>query len=174
MDFDKVRSLVSVYHGFPNGDVTFYDIHPIMLNSAARQFLVEQLFERYKDQKIDIVVGLESRGYYLGIPLADKLGLPFVPLRKANKLPGILQSIDYGKEYGKDVIEVQVASLPPGSRVVIIDDLLATGGTAGAAVTLVTKCGATVVEFHAQFELPALKGRSKLGNVPFYSFFQFE
>lgn len=175
MDYslEHVRTLIPSYNDFPKKGVVFYDIHPIMQNAEARTFLVNQLAERYKDEKVDIIVGLESRGYYLGILLAQKMSLPFVPLRKAGKLPGEVISHKYNLEYGNDAIEVQKSAVPSGSRVVIVDDLLATGGTAVAAITLVNKCGGIIVEFHVHIELVALKGQEKLPNdVKFYSFFQ--
>ncbi len=97
--------------------------------------------------------GLESRGYYFGIPLADALGVPFVPLRKAGKLPGPTFRFKYGLEYGSDEIEIQQGRIAPGARVVVIDDLLATGGTAGAAIKLLEQCNVDIVEFHVFIEL---------------------
>jgi adenine phosphoribosyltransferase len=174
MDLDFVKSLIPEYPDFPKKGVVFRDIHPIMQNYEARQYLENLLYERYKDLNVDIVVGLESRGYYFGIPLANRLGKPFVPLRKKGKLPGDLISFSYDTEYSTDTIEVQKSSIPAGSRVIIIDDLLATGGTAWAAVTLMRSCGAEVVELHCQMELIELGGRYKLPqDVKFYTFFQF-
>lgn len=172
MDLDKVKALIPVYPDFPKKGVVFYDIHPVMQNDAAREFLVDRLAARYEG-KVDIVVGLESRGYYFGILLAQRLKIAFVPCRKAGKLPGSTIKLSYGKEYGTDIIEVQKDNIPEGSRVVIVDDLLATGGTASAAISLIQNCGATIIEFHVQIELLDLKGRDKLPqNVSLFSFFQ--
>eukprot|EP01127_Copromyxa_protea_P016810 TRINITY_DN5069_c0_g1_i2.p1 TRINITY_DN5069_c0_g1~~TRINITY_DN5069_c0_g1_i2.p1 ORF type:complete len:131 (-),score=31.58 TRINITY_DN5069_c0_g1_i2:49-441(-) len=121
----EAKQLISFHADFPIPGITFCDIHPIMANAQARATVTNHLHDRYKDQKIDIVVGLESRGYYFGLPLADKLGVPFVPLRKKGKLPGELFSVSYGLEYKeKETIEVQKDKLPVGSKVLIVDDLL--------------------------------------------------
>lgn len=122
--------------------------------------------------KLDAIVGLESRGYYFGIPLADALGLPFVPLRKAGKLPGQCQSVSYGLEYGKATIEVQEGVIQKGWKVLVVDDLMATGGTAAGACELIEKLGAVAVEVHVLVELSELNGRTKLPqSVPLYSLF---
>jgi len=170
---DDVRKLISSHPNWPKPGITFYDIHPLMRNCEARAFCVQTLYERYKDKNIQAVVCLESRGYYMGIPLADKLGVPFVPFRKPKKLPGEVFSYSYKLEYGEDTIEVQKASLPAGTRVVLCDDLLATGGTAQAACALLDQCKAELVEFHCQIEIADLKGRTKLPADKIYTFWQF-
>ena len=122
------------------------------------------------DYKLDAIVGLDSRGYYFGVPLADVLGIPFVPARKGGKLPGTVKSVSYGLEYGESIIEMQEGALAPGARVLVVDDLMATGGTAAAACQLVEQIGGHVVEVHVLIELSELNGRSKLpANVPLHS-----
>eukprot|EP01123_Difflugia_compressa_P012395 TRINITY_DN527_c0_g1_i1.p1 TRINITY_DN527_c0_g1~~TRINITY_DN527_c0_g1_i1.p1 ORF type:complete len:185 (-),score=37.98 TRINITY_DN527_c0_g1_i1:187-741(-) len=173
LTLESIRSLFVIYKDFPKVGISFCDIHPIMRNHSARQFLVNILYERYKDQRIDIIVGLESRGYYLGVLLADRLSIPFVPVRKEGKLPGEKVKIEYGSEYkAKETMELQKESVPPGSRVIVVDDSMATGGTAKAAVELLRQCQAVVVEMHCQLELAELGGRAKL-DVPFFSLFTF-
>lgn len=122
------------------------------------------------DAKLDAVVGLDSRGYYFGVPLADALGLPFVAVRKAGKLPGDCKKISYALEYGTAEMEIQEEALKAGARVVVIDDLMATGGTAAAACALIAQIGGVVTEVHVMIELDGLKGRNKLPEgVPLHS-----
>lgn len=122
------------------------------------------------DYKLDAIVGLDSRGYYFGVPLADALGLPFIPARKVGKLPGATKSVSYGLEYGSATIEMQEGVLAPGARVLVVDDLMATGGTAAGACQLIKDLGAHVVEVHVMVELVELNGRSKLPEgVPLHS-----
>lgn len=126
------------------------------------------------EYKLDAIVGLDSRGYYFGVPLADALGLPFIPARKAGKLPGAVKKVSYALEYGTASIEIQEEAVKKGMRVLIVDDLLATGGTAAGACKLVAELGAIPVEVHVAIELNALGGRAKLPqDVPLYSLTQF-
>lgn len=119
---------------------------------------------------MDAVVGLDSRGYYFGVPLADALGLPFIALRKVGKLPGACKKISYALEYGTAEMEIQEDALKAGARVVVIDDLMATGGTAAAACSLISQVGGIVTEVHVMIELDGLKGRNKLPEgVPLHS-----
>ena len=116
---NTLKIVLKEYKDFPKKGINFVDIHPLMLNHYARQLVVDHLIERYKDLKLDGIVCMESRGYYLGIPLAFALKIPFIPLRKAGKLPGKVHSSSFNKEYGSDTLEIQDGILPPGSRVVI-------------------------------------------------------
>jgi len=171
---EKVKALITQYDGFPKPGVTFRDIHPVMLNPEARELIVNHLVKKYSSKGVTAIAGMESRGYYIGIPLAFAMKLPFVPLRKPKKLPGELHSVEYSLEYGTDKLEVQKSSLKKGDRVVIVDDLLATGGTASAACQLVTKCGADIVECSFLIELKDLKGISKAPKgVSYYSMLQY-
>mmetsp|Transcript_9262 Transcript_9262/g.10240 ORF Transcript_9262/g.10240 Transcript_9262/m.10240 type:complete len:184 (+) Transcript_9262:65-616(+) len=165
---EEIKATFKAYKDFPKQGVTFFDIHPLMRTPDERKKMLDILINRYKG-KIDAVVGLESRGYYFGIPLAFALAVPFVPLRKPGKLPGKLQSVSYGTQYSKDTICVQEEALPKGTKVAVIDDLLATGGTAAAALELMKKVGAEVVELHCCVELVDLGGRKKLGDTKFHS-----
>eukprot|EP01116_Phalansterium_solitarium_P020552 TRINITY_DN6107_c0_g1_i1.p1 TRINITY_DN6107_c0_g1~~TRINITY_DN6107_c0_g1_i1.p1 ORF type:complete len:177 (+),score=26.04 TRINITY_DN6107_c0_g1_i1:57-587(+) len=172
---DRVYAAIATYPNFPKEGITFKDIHPVISDPELRKIVVKELVSRYSDKGIDIVVGLETRGYYFGIPLAFELGVPFVPFRKAGKLPGDVASVEYGLEYGKDKIQCQRGALKPGSRVLIVDDLMATGGTAAAACDLARQCGASVFEVHVLVELTKLNGRSKAPpGVPYHSFFTFD
>lgn len=127
--------------------------------------ITEELAARYADQQIDAIVGIESRGFIFGAPLANALGVGMALVRKPNKLPAEKIGVDYALEYGTDRLEMHADALKPGQRVIIIDDLLATGGTAGAAVKLVEQLGAQVVEVAFIIELAFLEGRAKLGET---------
>jgi adenine phosphoribosyltransferase len=153
---------------FPEPGILFRDITTLLREPKAFQHVLECLVEEYKDQQIDYVAGIESRGFIFGTPLALQLGCGFVPIRKPGKLPAAVFSESYTLEYGKNTLEIhQDAFGSVGSRVLIIDDLLATGGTAMAAGKLVEKAGGTLAGFGFIIELTFLNGRAKLlENVP--------
>ncbi|KAI5820331.1 phosphoribosyltransferase-like protein [Pyronema omphalodes] len=160
------------YPDFPSPGILFEDIMPIFANPVQHNSLVRALELHVLNAHpagitppfagIDVVVGLEARGFLFGPSLALRIGAGFVPVRKAGKLPGETVQVSYKKEYGEDLFELQKGAIKPGSRVLIVDDIIATGGTAEAAEKLVTMCGATVVEFCFLMELGFLKGRDKL------------
>jgi len=173
-DLEKVKSLIKCHTDFPKKGILFRDLHPVMADHEAREIVVKHLVDRYKDKKINVIVGLESRGYYFGILLASALHIPFVPFRKAGKLPGEVIGFEYGLEYGKDKMEVQKSTIKKGDRIIIVDDLLATGGTANAACNLAQQCGGEIVEVSFMIELLELKGRSKAPkDVAYYSMFTY-
>ncbi|MSS83507.1 adenine phosphoribosyltransferase [Actinomycetaceae bacterium WB03_NA08] len=151
---------------FPMQGVLFRDITPLFANGPAFAELVALLANRYAG-KIDMVAGLESRGFILAAPLAAELGIGMIAIRKAGKLPGPVVGVDYALEYGTGRLEVQPASVPKDSRVLVLDDVLATGGTAKAACDLLSQCGAHVVEVAVLMELIDLKGKDKLAEIPF-------
>ena len=124
--------------------------------------------DRYRDKALDVVVGFEARGFIFGPPIALALGLPFVPLRKPGKLPGKTVSIAYELEYGTDRLEMHADAVRPGARALLVDDLVATGGTLAAGIALLEAVGATPVECAAVIELPELNGRARLGGTPLY------
>ena len=168
-EFPKTKSVLRYFQDFPKKGICFVDVNPIMSSPEALDELVTFMTQRYRDQKLDAVCALESRGYYFGIPLARELHIPFVPIRKPGKLPGKVVSVEYGKEYGKDILQMQESALARGARVVIIDDLLATGGSMNGAIKLVRdNFDAKVVETLCVIELPNLHGRDTLPkDVPF-------
>ena len=125
--------------------------------------------ERYRDQKIDAIVAIESRGFIFGAPLAYALGIGLVPVRKAGKLPADTHRLEYALEYGTATLEIHKDAFPTGARVIVIDDLLATGGTIAAACQLVAQAGGHVVEAAFLIELAGLAGRERLGNHPIYT-----
>ena len=151
---------------FPIPGVLFRDITPLFASGTAFAELIALLATRYRGQ-IDMVAGLESRGFILAAPLAAELGVGMIAVRKAGKLPGPLVGVDYDLEYGTARLEVQPFSVPAGARVLVIDDVLATGGTAAASLRLLERCGATVVEVAVLMELVDLEGSAVLGDVPF-------
>jgi adenine phosphoribosyltransferase len=158
---------------FPKPGINFYDISTLLRHPDAWQVTMGRLAKSISAWQPDVLAGIESRGFLTAAPLALKLGCGFIMVRKKGKLPGETISHDYALEYGTDTIEIQADAIIPGQRVVIMDDLLATGGTAGAAVELFRKVGAEVVGVSAIVELTFLKGREKL-DVPVEALVQYD
>jgi adenine phosphoribosyltransferase len=161
---DHIRSVPD----FPKPGILFYDISTLLAHANAWRETVRLLAETVGPTKPDLLVGIESRGFLVAAPLALALGCGFVMVRKRGKLPGATVPFTYDLEYGSDTIEIQADGIQPGQRVVVLDDLLATGGTMEAAISLCRQVGATVVGAACIIELSFLKGRSKL-DVPFHS-----
>jgi len=151
---------------FPKPGILFRDITPLLGNPAAMQYGIDQLAEQVTDYRVDYIVGIESRGFIFGMPLAYKLGVGFAPVRKPGKLPAAVHAASYALEYGSDTLELHQDAFPTGSRVLIIDDLIATGGTATATAELIEQTGCTVAGFGFLIELVGLGGRAKLPDVP--------
>jgi adenine phosphoribosyltransferase len=143
----------------------FRDITTLLKDPIGLRATVQELASRYKDMKIDKVVGIESRGFIVGTPLAYELGLGFVPIRKRGKLPAETVGRDYQLEYGSDRIEIHVDAISKGERVLLVDDLIATGGTAEAAVGLIEDMGGEVVECCFVIDLPDIGGRARLEKL---------
>ncbi len=154
---------------FPKPGIVFKDITPLLHNHAAFSAAIERFVDRYKGKDIDVVAGIESRGFLFGAPIAHQLGASFVPVRKKGKLPYKTVEISYDLEYGSATIEIHTDAVSKGQRVLIVDDLLATGGTAGAACELIRKQGGEVVECAFVVELAFLCGREKMKNTPIFS-----
>ena len=148
---------------FPVPGVTFKDFTPLLSDGTAFRAVVQDISSRYVGQ-VDVIVGIEARGFILGAAVAYELGIGFVPVRKAGKLPGETHSAEYDLEYGRAVIEVHTDAFMAGARVLVIDDVLATGGTAEAACELIERAGATVAAVEVVLELGFLNGRSKLAG----------
>jgi len=159
---------------FPKPGIQFKDITTLVGNGAAFREIIEGWKARYADQRITAIVGADARGFIFGAALAYALGIGFVPVRKKGKLPAATLAEDFDLEYGKDTIEIHLDALKPGDRVVLVDDLLATGGTMAAMAGLVKKLGAEIVEVAFVVELPDLKGREKLAGLPVHVLVQFE
>lgn len=159
----KIKSLIRDVPDFPKKGILFRDITTLIKNPEGLKLSIDALYDIYKDEKIDYIAGIESRGFIFGMPLAYKLNCGFIPVRKPNKLPCEVISEEYALEYGTDKIEIHKDALKKGDRVLIVDDLLATGGTAQAAVKLVSSI-ADVAGVAFIIELEDLKGRDKLPN----------
>ena len=151
---------------FPKPGILFRDISTLLRDAEAWQSAVEQLADLARPHRPTVLAGIESRGFILAAPLALKLGCGFVMLRKRGKLPGSVVALDYALEYGSDRIEIQADAVTPGDRVVVVDDLLATGGTLAAGIALLRRVGAEVASAVALIELTALRGRDRL-DAPF-------
>lgn len=159
---NKIRNVPD----FPKKGIIFRDITTALKDAKTLPVMVDYLCDQFKDVKIDYIAGIESRGFIFGMPMAYKIQAGFVPIRKPNKLPAETYSQSYELEYGTDTIEVHKDAFPAGSNVLIVDDLLATGGTAEAACKLVKKTGANLAGIAFLIELEDLNGREKLKDVP--------
>lgn len=166
---DHIRAIPD----YPKPGVTFRDITPLLGNGAALAAAVDQMAERFAAERVDRVIGIEARGFILGAPVAVSLGAGFVPVRKAGKLPWAVVREEYQLEYGTDKLEIHRDAIHPDERVVVIDDVLATGGTAAATCRLVETLGATIVGLGMLIELKALNGRSVLGQRRIESLLEF-
>jgi adenine phosphoribosyltransferase len=148
---------------FPVPGVTFKDVTPLLADGPALRAVVQDIARRYA-RRVDVVVGIEARGFIFGAAVAYELGIGFVPVRKAGKLPGVTHVAKYDLEYGSAVIEIHADAFTRGARVLVVDDVLATGGTAAAACELVERAGASVDAVEVLLELSFLHGRDKLAN----------
>ena len=164
----RIASAIRVIPDFPKPGILFQDITTLLLNPEAFRDTIDLFVERYKDKGITVVAGVEARGFIFGPPIALAIGAKFVPLRKPKKLPGEVVAEEYSLEYGTDKIEMHVGAVEPNDRALVVDDLIATGGTLCAAVKLIERVGAEVVECACVIELPELKGRDKLGDRPIF------
>jgi adenine phosphoribosyltransferase len=164
---DRLRSLIRDVPDFPRPGIVFKDITLLLGDAAALGAVIAALAAPYRDAHVDIVAGIESRGFILGGAVADRLGAGFALVRKEGRLPSARISQSYTLEYGEAVIEMHDDAIQPGQRVLIVDDLLATGGTAGAAGALVDRLGGDIVGFAFLIELSALGGSAALGGRPY-------
>lgn len=162
VSLDNVKNSIREIQDFPKPGILFRDITTALKEPETLKVIVDYLCDQFKDIKIDYIAGIESRGFIFGMPMAYKMNAGFVPVRKPNKLPAETISQEYELEYGTDKIEIHKDAFGAGDNVLIIDDLLATGGTAEAACKLVKKTGANLVGVGFLIELEALKGREKL------------
>jgi len=167
---ESIRSIPD----FPKPGIIFRDITTLLKDKAAFKQAIGELVEKFKGKKIDYVVGVEARGFILGGAIAVKLGVGFIPVRKKGKLPWKTKSVSYELEYGTDTLEIHEDALEPGCRVLIVDDLLATGGTVSAVAKLVESQGAKIEAVAFIIELVDLKGREKLKKYPVISLVEFE
>ena len=161
---DSLKSKIRHVPDFPKAGILFYDVTTLLRDAQGLKLALDTLAEPFEGAGIELVVGIESRGFILGGAVADRLGAGFVPVRKLGKLPAETVKASYALEYGTDSLEMHRDAVEPGQRVLIVDDLLATGGTAAAAVNLVTTVGGDVRGVAFLIELLALNGRDKLTN----------
>lgn len=168
-----INSLIRDVPDFPKPGIVFKDITPILSDPGAMRLVYEALAAPYLNAGVTKVIGIESRGFIFGTPLADRLGVGFVPIRKPGKLPWKCVSESYSLEYGEDTLQLHIDSVGPDDKVVIVDDLLATGGTLGASCRLVKSLGATIVGCSVVIELAFLEGRSKLEDYTVHSIVQY-
>jgi adenine phosphoribosyltransferase len=171
---DVVRRSIREIPDFPKPGILFRDITPLLETPAAFQRVMDVLEERYADCSLDRIVAIDARGFLFGAALADRLGVGLAIVRKPGKLPFRTVRQEYDLEYGTDAVEMHVDAVSPGHRVVVIDDLLATGGTAAAATALVRQQGAEVVECAFVIELAGLHGREKLTGVKVFALVRYE
>lgn len=161
---EDIKKMIRNIPDFPKEGIIFRDITTAIKDKDTMKKIVDLMADEYKNEKIDYVAGIESRGFIFGMPIAYKLGCGFIPIRKPGKLPAKTISREYSLEYGTDKIEIHKDALKAGDRVLVVDDLLATGGTAAAACELVKDTGATLVGVSFVIELEALEGRKKLSK----------
>ncbi|MCM3765410.1 MULTISPECIES: adenine phosphoribosyltransferase [Bacillaceae] len=157
-----LKQFVAIVPDYPKQGIVFKDITPLMNDGAAYKYATDQIVEYAQDKNIDIIVGPEARGFIIGCPVAYALGVGFAPVRKEGKLPRETIKVSYGLEYGKDVLTIHKDAIKPGQRVLITDDLLATGGTIDATIQLVEQLGGVVAGIAFLVELSYLEGRNKL------------
>lgn len=167
------EALIRNVPDFPLPGVQFKDITTLLRDGAGFKAVIDGLVEQYRDQQIDIVAGVESRGFIFSAPVAYQLGAGLVPVRKPGKLPAETIEVAYSLEYGTNTLQVHADAFEPGARVLLIDDLLATGGTIAAAAQLVRQLGGEVVGLGFVIELLFLNGRDQLGDYPIFSLVQY-
>ena len=163
----NLKSLIRTVPNYPKPGILFRDITTILYNGKALKYISDIYFNRYKDKNITAIAGIEARGFIFGAIIAERLGISFVPIRKQNKLPCKVVSEEYMLEYGSDILELDITALNSDSMVVIIDDLIATGGTAIAAGNLIKKLGANIHEYSFLVNLPDLGGEKKLKDYDY-------
>lgn len=171
---EELKSLIREVPDYPKPGILFYDVTTLFKSPEGIKKTTDELVKFLSDKKIDKVVGIESRGFIFGGILADKLGVGFVPVRKPGKLPAETVSEEYSLEYGTDKIEIHKDAIQPGDRILLHDDLLATGGTAKAACNLIEKLGGKIEQISFIIELTFLPGRSKLEGYDVKSIMEFD
>jgi adenine phosphoribosyltransferase len=164
-----INQFIRTVPDFPKAGIQFKDISPLIGNGDALRHVVKELAEPFKDKKVEMVLGMESRGFIFGTAVACELGVGFAPVRKPGKLPATTTKVEYELEYGTDALEIHTDAFKPGANVLIVDDLLATGGTADATMQLVSKLGGNLLGFSFVIELDFLKGRERLKDFPVHS-----
>ena len=173
MSVDSLRAQIREIPDFPKPGILFYDITTLLKDPASYKESIDLMLEPYRDEQVDLVVGMESRGFIFSAPMAYQLGTGLVPVRKLGKLPAETISVEYALEYGTNTLEVHKDAIQPGQKVLIVDDLLATGGTVLGTIDLVKQLKAEIVGLSFLVELQFLKGRARLGGYDIHSVIQF-
>tara|TARA_R110002049_G_scaffold182041_2_gene349654 strand:+ start:78747 stop:79259 length:513 start_codon:yes stop_codon:yes gene_type:complete len=168
-----IKSLIRDVPDFPKPGIMFRDITTLLQDHQGLSHVIDRFADNLADQKIDYIIAIESRGFILGAPLAYHLGAGFIPVRKPGKLPAEIHSVDYQLEYGTDRLEIHRDAIKQGSKVLIVDDVIATGGTAAATAALLDNFNCELLGFAFIVELTALAGRDKLPGVPIHSIVQY-
>ncbi len=171
---ENLKKLIREVPDFPKEGINFYDITTLLQDAKGFKQTIDALVEQVKGEKIDTVIGIESRGFIFGTPVAYQLNAGFIPVRKPNKLPWEKVSVSYDLEYGQDTLEMHRDAIGDGHNVLIVDDLLATGGTARAVADLVEKVGGNIVKMLFVIELDFLKGREKLDGYEITSLLNYD
>jgi adenine phosphoribosyltransferase len=171
---DELKKLIREVPDYPKPGILFYDLTTLLKDKKGFHLLIDRLCERYSGHHIDLVAGIEARGFIFAPALAYSLNAGFIPIRKPKKLPAKTARIDYALEYGTDTLEIHEDAVQKGQRVLLCDDLLATGGTAAAAVQLIRNLGGIVDGAAFAVELTFLKGRSRLANLDVFSLVQYD
>jgi len=171
---EQLKKLIREVPDFPKPGILFYDITTLLKDPAGLKAVIDALRDRYARTKVDLVLGVEARGFIFAPALAYALGAGFIPVRKPKKLPARTVREEYQLEYGSDSLEIHADAIQPGQSVLIVDDLLATGGTAAAVARLVEKLGGKVAGLGFVVELDFLKGREKLGGYDVFSLLQYD
>lgn len=169
-----IKSTIRVIEDYPQEGVSFKDITTLLKDKKAYKQTLDMMEEALKDLEFDYIIGIESRGFIFGAPLADRLKVGFIPVRKPGKLPGEKKSVSYDLEYGKSEVEIHKDAIKEGEKVVIIDDLIATGGSAKASAKLIESLGGKIEAFEFLIELTDLKGREELKDYKVISLIKYD
>ena len=174
VNVDALKALVRTVPDFPKPGILFYDITTVLKDRVGMAMLIDALAAHYLERKIDLVLGIEARGFIFGPALAYRLNAGFVPVRKPRKLPAPVARVTYDLEYGSDTLEIHLDAIQPGQRVLLVDDLLATGGTMQATVQLVRQLGGDIAGLGFAIELDFLKGRAKFPEYDVFSLLHYD
>lgn len=168
-----LKSLIRDIPDFPKPGIMFRDITTLLRDAEGLRYSIDAMAEHFEDKQVDYVAGMESRGFIFGTPLAYRLNAGFIPVRKPGKLPAAVHSVEYALEYGSDRLEMHQDAAAPPARVLIVDDVIATGGTAAATAQLIAQTGCELLGFGFIIELTGLQGRQKLPDVPVVSLVEY-
>jgi adenine phosphoribosyltransferase len=170
---EDLRAIIREVPDFPKPGVLFYDVTTLLRDPLALRRVIDSFVDEFSNREIDLVLGMESRGFIFAPPVAYQLGAGFVPVRKPGKLPWKTRAVNYDLEYGRDSLEIHEDAIQPGQRILVLDDVIATGGTAAATIEMARAMGAEIVGAAFLIELTFLQGRQKLFDTPFFSILRY-